>query len=102
MPVHLHNALRKALDVPVVPVQRTGIAEAESRREAQARYGGETAVGRAGERPAGGLVIRPAPGEPKAGDMPDLYLAVQNVSNAPIRLSDTNVTPKSTSVCYLS
>ena len=40
------------------------------------------------------IVIRPAPGEPKAGDMPDLYLVVQNVSDAPIRLSDTTAAPK--------
>jgi beta-lactamase regulating signal transducer with metallopeptidase domain len=35
------------------------------------------------------LVIRPPSEEPKAGEMPELYLALQNVSNAPIRLSDT-------------
>jgi len=48
--------------------------------------------------PVGGLraaiVIRPAPGKPKAGDLPDLYLAVQNVSDAPIRFSDTTAAPK--------
>ncbi|MEX2286164.1 MAG: M56 family metallopeptidase [Planctomycetaceae bacterium] len=40
------------------------------------------------------IVIRTAPGEPKAGDMPDLYLVVQNVSDAPIRLSDTTAAPQ--------
>lgn len=37
------------------------------------------------------LIIRPAPGEPKVGDMPDLYLVLQNVSDAPLRLSDADV-----------
>jgi beta-lactamase regulating signal transducer with metallopeptidase domain len=40
------------------------------------------------------LVIRPSSDEPKAGDMPDLYLAMQNVSNAPIRFSDTTAAPR--------
>lgn len=48
--------------------------------------------------PAGGLraalIIRPARGEANVGDMPDLYLAVQNISDAPIRLSDTTAAPK--------
>ena len=35
------------------------------------------------------IAIRPAAREPKPADMRELYLAVQNVSNAPIRLSDT-------------
>ncbi len=39
------------------------------------------------------LVIRPAFDKPKAGDKPDLYLVVQNVSKAPIRFSDINVMP---------
>ena len=40
------------------------------------------------------LVIRASSDEPKAGDIPDLYLVVQNVSNAPIRFSDTTAAPK--------
>jgi hypothetical protein len=48
--------------------------------------------------PAAGLraaiAIRPAPGKPKPGDFPDLYLVVQNVSDAPIRLNDTAAAPK--------
>jgi len=49
--------------------------------------------------PAGGLraaiAVRPAPVTPKASDFPnELYLAVQNVSTAPIRLSDTTAAPE--------
>ena len=40
------------------------------------------------------LVIRPASAEPKADQMPDLYLVVQNVSDAPIRLKDATTAPK--------
>jgi hypothetical protein len=47
--------------------------------------------------PAAGLraaiAIRPAPGKAKSSDLPELYLAVQNVSDAPIRLSDTTAAP---------
>ena len=47
---------------------------------------------------AGGLraaiVIRLAPGQAKPGDLPDLYLAVQNVSEAPVRLNDTAAAPE--------
>ncbi len=39
------------------------------------------------------LVIRPVPGEAKPGDPPDLYLVVQNVSAAPIRLDDSVKAP---------
>ena len=35
------------------------------------------------------VVIRTSSDKPKAGEMPDLYVAVQNVSKAPIRLNDT-------------
>jgi beta-lactamase regulating signal transducer with metallopeptidase domain len=35
------------------------------------------------------IVFRAPPGEPKAGDPPEFYVAVQNVSDAPIRLNDT-------------
>ncbi len=37
------------------------------------------------------MAIRLAPGKAKADDKPDLYLAVQNVSKEPIRLSDADV-----------
>jgi beta-lactamase regulating signal transducer with metallopeptidase domain len=37
------------------------------------------------------LMIRHATEKPKAGDLPDLYLALQNVANAPIRLTDADV-----------
>jgi RNA polymerase sigma factor (sigma-70 family) len=40
------------------------------------------------------LAIRPAPGKAKAGERPDLYLVVQNVSKAPLRFSDTTLSPK--------
>ena len=40
------------------------------------------------------LVIRPVPKDAKPGDPPDLYLAVQNVSTAPIRLDDSIKAPK--------
>ena len=40
------------------------------------------------------IAIRPAAREPKPADMRELYLAVQNVSNAPIRLSDTTKAPR--------
>ena len=40
------------------------------------------------------LAIRPAPGGPKAGARPELFLAVQNVSKAPIRFSDTAKAPQ--------
>ena len=40
------------------------------------------------------IVIRPAPQKPKPGEMPDLALVVQNVSEAPIRLRDTAAAPK--------
>ncbi len=40
------------------------------------------------------LAIRPAPGGPKADEMPELYLAVQNVSNTPIRLCETIKAPR--------
>ncbi len=93
VPMHLHNALRKALDVPGAPVQQqespkpTEGAKLKPGMAEKLRWGA----------PANGLraalVIRPAPGDPKAGDVPDLYLVVQNVSDAPIRLSDTNVPP---------
>jgi beta-lactamase regulating signal transducer with metallopeptidase domain len=36
------------------------------------------------------LIIRHVSDEPKAGERPDLYLVVQNVSKAPIRLTDAN------------
>lgn len=36
------------------------------------------------------MAIRLAPGRPK-GDLPDLYMALQNVSKEPIRLSDADV-----------
>ena len=39
------------------------------------------------------IVIRTVSDKPKAGDLPDLYLAVQNVSKAPIHLSDASVPP---------
>ena len=39
------------------------------------------------------LVIRPVPKEAKPGDPPDLYLAIQNVSAAPIRLDDSVKAP---------
>lgn len=39
------------------------------------------------------LTIRITSGEPKAGDKPDLYLVVQNVSKAPIRLTDADTPP---------
>ena len=39
------------------------------------------------------IIFRTSSDKPKAGDLPDLYLAVQNVSKAPIRLSDANVPP---------
>jgi beta-lactamase regulating signal transducer with metallopeptidase domain/Tol biopolymer transport system component len=35
------------------------------------------------------VAIRHASEKPKSGDLPELYLAVQNVSDAPIRLNDT-------------
>jgi beta-lactamase regulating signal transducer with metallopeptidase domain len=38
-------------------------------------------------------VIRPAPGKPKPSNFDELYLAVQNVSDAPIRLCDTTASP---------
>jgi beta-lactamase regulating signal transducer with metallopeptidase domain/HEAT repeat protein len=48
--------------------------------------------------PAAGLraaiAIRTTSGKPQPGDFPDLYLAVQNVSPAPIRLNDTATAPK--------
>jgi hypothetical protein len=39
------------------------------------------------------LVIRKSPDEPNAADTPDLYLLVQNVSDAPIHLNDTAGAP---------
>jgi hypothetical protein len=37
------------------------------------------------------VVIRTASDKPKAGDLPELYIAVQNASKAPIRLTDASV-----------
>src|SRR5260370_41019641 len=39
------------------------------------------------------LVIRTSSDEPNAGGTPDLYLLVQNVSDAPIHLADTIAAP---------
>lgn len=36
------------------------------------------------------LFIRPVPGEPEAKDAPELYLVLQNVSKAPIRVTDAD------------
>lgn len=40
------------------------------------------------------LVIRPSSDEPKADDVSDLYLVVQNVSDSPVRFTDTAAAPK--------
>lgn len=40
------------------------------------------------------LVIRPSSEEPKAVDTPDLFLVVQNASDAPIHFCDTTAAPK--------
>lgn len=40
------------------------------------------------------IIIRQTSDKPKPGDKPDLYLALQNVSNAPIRLADTTAAPE--------
>ena len=39
------------------------------------------------------IAVRPAPAKSTPSDVPELYLAVQNVSDAPIRLSDTTAAP---------
>ena len=70
---------RKPSDVPTVPRD----AKLDPAEEQTMQWG----------EPVNGLraaaAIRFAPGERKPGELPDLYVAVQNVSNAPIRLNDS-------------
>ena len=94
VPEPLRDALRKVFDVPGAPAPPQGArvpkggVKLEPGREETLRWG----------KPVNGLraaiVIRPGPGEPKADDRPDLFLAVRNASDAPIRLSDTAAAPK--------
>ena len=91
MPELLRDSLRKVFDVPSAPAQQQ-----ESRKPkdgAKLKPGTEERL-KWGE-PVNGLraalIIRHATDKRKAEDKPDLYLVLQNVSKAPIRLSDANV-----------
>ncbi|MDB5337447.1 MAG: hypothetical protein JWN70_3066 [Planctomycetaceae bacterium] len=94
VPAPLHEALRKVLDMPGAPVQQQepqppkGGAKLKPGREEKLQWG----------QPVNGLraalVIRASTDEPKADDIQDLYLLVQNVSDAPVRLNDTTAAPK--------
>ncbi|MCY2996028.1 MAG: DUF1549 domain-containing protein [Planctomycetota bacterium] len=89
VPEHLRDAMRKAFHMPGAPAQQQksqppqGGAKLEPAREEKLQWG----------QPVNGLraaiAIRSAPGEAKASLRPDLYVVVQNVSEAPIRLNDT-------------
>ena len=94
VPEPLRNALQKVFKTPDAAMQPQG---------SQKPKGGEKLNPGTEEKlpwgePAGGLraaiVIRPALGKSKPNDFLELYLAVQNVSDAPIRLSDSIAVPK--------
>jgi beta-lactamase regulating signal transducer with metallopeptidase domain len=91
VPEQLRGALQKVFDMPGAPVRKQDAQK--PRAGAKLKPGLEEKL-KWGE-PANGLraalAIRPASDEPKAGMAPDLYLVMQNVSNAPIRISDANV-----------
>jgi hypothetical protein len=100
VPGHLHKALRKVFDVPGAPVQQQ---ESQNSKDGAKLQPGTEEKLQWGESVNGlraAIIIRPSPAEPKAGDMLDLYLVVQNVSKAPIRLSDTN-TPRNVNLRVL-
>jgi hypothetical protein len=93
VPEQLRDAVRKALDVPGAPVQQQeslkpkGGAKLKPGTEEKLKWGEPMNGLRAA------LVIRTSHDEPNAGDNPDLYLLVQNVSDAPIHLNDTTAAP---------
>ena len=89
-PEQISNALKAALVVPLlleVSLRPKKGAKLEPGTEERLQWGEPVKGLRAA------IVIRTSPDEPTAGDRPDLYLVVQNVSNAPIRLSDTATAP---------
>ena len=83
------NGVAAQIDRPPLPGTqmrlRRGACETPARRRANLKWGEPVNGLRAA------LMIRHATEKPKAGDLPDLYLALQNVANAPIRLTDADV-----------
>src|SRR5262249_36239248 len=74
---------------------RTPLAEPESKQSLKLEPGteGQLQWGESVNGLRAALVIRPNPLEPKAEDAPELFLAVQNVTDAPIHLNDTTEAP---------
>ena len=88
------EASEEAIDVPGESQRERDTQQPKAGRKDSRPTRRKDCMGRTGERAAAALVIRHATGEPKAGDMPELYLVVQNVSDAPIRFSDTVAAPE--------
>lgn len=93
VPGHLQEALRKVFDVPGAPVQQQ---ESQKPNEGAKLQPGTEEKLEWGE-PVNGLRMAlawpPTLGEPAAGEVPDLFLAVQNVSAGPVRLCTTAEAP---------
>ena len=91
VPEQLRDSLRKVFEAPGAPVQQREPlkpkdgAKLEPGMEQNLKWGEPVKGLRAA------VVIRHSTDKPKAGDFPDLYLVVQNVSKAPIRLTDADV-----------
>jgi beta-lactamase regulating signal transducer with metallopeptidase domain len=93
VPQQLRGTLRKVFDVPGGPVQEPEAPKAKKGAKLSPSTEKRLKWGEPVNGLRAALVIRHSTDEPKAGEKPDLYLVVQNVSDAPIRLSDANVPP---------
>ena len=86
--------LRAADETPGSPAPQPGSQKPNDVAKLQPETGEKPMWGEPVNGLRAAIVIRHTPGKPKESDMPDLYLAVQNVSDAPIRLSDTTEAPE--------
>jgi len=92
--------LRAADEKPGAPVQQQGSQKRKDGAKLPPDTEGRLKWGESVNGLRAALVIRHATGEPTAGDIPDLYLVVQNVSNASLRLTDSTAAPQ-TRVLYV-
>lgn len=85
--------LRGAGDNPGAPVQQQGAQQPKAGAKLDAKIEAKLKWGEPVNGLRAALVIRTVPDESNAVGTPDLYLLVQNVSDAPIRLNDTIAAP---------
>ncbi|MDB5355156.1 MAG: hypothetical protein JWN24_1609 [Phycisphaerales bacterium] len=86
--------LRAAEEGPAAPAQRKDSKKPEAAVKLDPKTEEKLKWGEPVNGLRAALVIRTSPDDANAGGTPDLYLLVQNVSDAPIHLNDTTAAPE--------